>query len=83
MLKKMIELLKERIVGTAEEGYIHDLFTGKVCSFIKCLDVDFESVREQEFGDIQLDVKGCANVYESLRKFTMPERLEGENQYVA
>ena len=83
MLKKMIELLKERIVGTAEEGYIHDLFTGKVCSFIQCLNVPVQSVREEEFGDIQLDVKGCANVYESLRKFTMRDRLEGENQYVA
>ena len=75
--------MKAFSVGTAEEVYIHDLFTGIKCSFIKCLYVPFESVRKEEFGDIQLDVKGCANVYESLRKFTMLERLEGENQYVA
>jgi hypothetical protein len=31
----------------------------------------------------QLDVKGCADIYESLRRYTAKELLEGENQYDA
>jgi ubiquitin carboxyl-terminal hydrolase 7 len=32
---------------------------------------------------IQLDVKGCSDIYESLRKYTGKEMLDGENQYDA
>ena len=31
----------------------------------------------------QLDVKGCSDIYESLRKYTGKEMLDGENQYDA
>ena len=31
----------------------------------------------------QLDVKGCSDIYESLRKYTGKEMLDGDNQYDA
>ena len=31
--------------------------------------------------DIQLNVKGCKNVYESFKKYVSVEMLEGENRY--
>ena len=62
---------------------LQDLFAGKVRSFISCTNVSYESARDEDFYDIQLDVKGCKNVYESLKKYTESEMLEGDNQYDA
>lgn len=33
--------------------------------------------------DLQLDVKGCRDVYESFDKYVEVERLEGDNKYQA
>ena len=33
--------------------------------------------------DLQLDVKGCKDVYDSFDKYVEVERLEGENKYHA
>jgi ubiquitin carboxyl-terminal hydrolase 7 len=33
--------------------------------------------------DLQLDVKGCRNVYESFDKYVEIEKMEGENKYQA
>lgn len=35
--------------GTLAEGAIQKLFVGKMKSFIKCVDVDYESSRIEEF----------------------------------
>lgn len=36
-----------------------------------------------ERADLQLDVKGCKDVYESFDKYVEVEKLEGENKYHA
>ena len=33
--------------------------------------------------DLQLDVKGCRDVYDSFDKYVEVERLEGDNKYHA
>ena len=33
--------------------------------------------------DLQLDVKGCKDVYQSFDKYCEIERLDGQNQYKA
>ena len=76
-------------VNKAPNGHINDsnlvkgLFMGKYKSYIKCINVEFESSRLEEYYDLQLDVKGCKDVYESFEKFISTDRLEGENQYEA
>lgn len=40
------------------EDTIPSLFKGKMKSYIKCTDVDYESSREEAFYDIQLNIKG-------------------------
>ena len=35
------------------------------------------------FADLQLDVKGCRDVYASFDKYVEVERLEGDNKYHA
>lgn len=38
-------------------------------SYIKCLNVGFQSRREEPFKEIQLQVKGFSNIYESLDSY--------------
>jgi ubiquitin carboxyl-terminal hydrolase 7 len=70
-------------------------------SFIKCVNVDYESSRLEDFNgmfhwyhsnyslnpsrltDIQLNVKGMKNLYESFRDYVAVETLDGENKYQA
>lgn len=40
------------------EDTIPNLFKGKMKSYIKCTDVNYESSREEAFYDIQLNIKG-------------------------
>lgn len=40
------------IQGTKAEGAIAKLFLGKMKSYIKCVDVDYESSRIEEFNGV-------------------------------
>ena len=40
-------------------------------------------MRYYDFADLQLDVKGCRDVYASFDKYVEVERLEGDNKYHA
>ena len=59
------------------------LFKGKVRNYIRCLQVKYESDREEDFYDLQLCVSGCKDIYDSFRKELQKEVLEGENKYNA
>lgn len=52
-------------------------------SYVECINVDFKSARTEPFQDVQLDVKGCADVYASFDKYVEVEKLDGNNQYQA
>ncbi|KAG9126664.1 hypothetical protein FRC07_002537 [Ceratobasidium sp. 392] len=75
--------LESKMKGTPAEGAINKLFLGKMKSYIKCVNVDFESSRTEDFYDIQLNVKGMANLYESFKDYVAVETLEGDNKYQA
>jgi len=42
--------------------------------------VDWEARHPETFYDLSLDVKGCKNVYESLKKYCEQQTLTGSNQ---
>ncbi|KAI8886846.1 cysteine proteinase [Backusella circina FSU 941] len=75
--------LEEKMKGTPADGAISKLFKGKMKSYIKCIDVDYESSRSEDYYDIQLNVKGCKNLEESFREYIQVETLEGDNKYMA
>ncbi|KAI9510844.1 ubiquitin carboxyl-terminal hydrolase 5 [Russula earlei] len=75
--------LESKMKGTKAEGAIAKLFVGKMKSYIKCVNVDFESSRIEEFNDLQLNVKGMKNLYDSFRDYVAVEMLDGENKYQA
>lgn len=66
-------------------------------SFIRCIDVDYESSHVDDFYDVQLNVKGNNDsklyfwrlsnylflVLQSFRDYVASERLDGENKYDA
>ena len=85
MLRVLLDKLEERMrgKGPAVDGVVKRLFAGKIKSYIRCVNIEYESAREEEFYDIQLDVKGCRDVYSSFQKYCEQELLAGENQYDA
>ena len=79
----LLDNLQTKMKGTKAEGTIENLFQGKIRNFIKCVDIDFESNREETYFDLSLNVKGCADVMQSLEKYVEVEMLDGSNKYHA
>ncbi|KAG8100649.1 hypothetical protein GUJ93_ZPchr0013g36878 [Zizania palustris] len=77
------EKLEDKMKGTVVEGTIQQLFEGHHMNYIECINVDMKSTRKESFYDLQLDVKGCQDVYASFDKYVEVERLEGDNKYHA
>ncbi|KAF9582420.1 hypothetical protein BGW38_000230, partial [Lunasporangiospora selenospora] len=75
--------LEGKMKGTGAEGAIQNLFVGKMKSYIKCINVDYESSRVENFYDIQLNVKNCKTLRDSFANYVDVETLEGENKYHA
>ena len=75
--------LEEQMKQTCVEGTIQKLFEGHTTNFIECINVDYKSERKEEFLDLQLDVKGCKDIYASFDRYTEIEKLDGDNKYRA
>ena len=78
MMRVLLDKLEDKMRGTEVDGAIGNLFSGTIRSFITCLNVEYVSQREESFYDVQLDVKGCKDIYASLDKYTDKETLDGE-----
>ncbi|KAG2388122.1 hypothetical protein C9374_000972 [Naegleria lovaniensis] len=79
----LLDDLQQKMKNTSVSKSISQLFLGKVESGIECINVDFRSSKEESFYDIQLDVKGCRNIYDSFNRYVKPEILSGQNKYHA
>lgn len=82
-LRVLLDKLENKMKGTCVEGTIPKLFEGKMESFIKCKNVNYESKRSETFYDIQLNVKGKKNIDESFKDYVTTEILNGDNKYDA
>ena len=67
--------------GTKVEGTIARLFEGHMHMFIECIGMDVKSTRRESYMDLQLDVKGAADIYASFDKYCEVEVMDGANQY--
>ncbi|XP_022891827.1 ubiquitin carboxyl-terminal hydrolase 12-like [Olea europaea var. sylvestris] len=65
------------------EEKMKKLFEGHHVDFIECINVNYKSTRRGLFYDLQLDVKGCRDVYAALDKYVEKECLKGDNKYHA
>ena len=48
---------------------------------MSCINVDDKSLRDEEYYDLQMPVKGCKDLYASLDEYVKEEVLDGDNQY--
>ncbi|GFE55445.1 ubiquitin carboxyl-terminal hydrolase family 2 [Babesia ovis] len=83
LLKLLLDKMEEQMKGTPVEGSVKNMFEGEMETYIECIDIDYKSCRVETFEDIQLDIQGCYDIYESLKKLTEAEILDGENMYEA
>ena len=74
--------LADREYNTPAQGSIKKLFAGKIRSYIRCVNVNFESSRVENYYNIQLNVKGCATLRDSFVDYCQVEMLEGNNKYL-
>ncbi|KAF4120217.1 ubiquitin carboxyl-terminal hydrolase 7 [Geosmithia morbida] len=81
--RKLMERLEEKMKGTKAENVLAQIFSGKIKTFISCINVDYESSRIEDFWDIQLNVTGNKTLLDSFKDYIQVEKLEGENQYFA
>ncbi|KOS19761.1 Ubiquitin carboxyl-terminal hydrolase 21 [Escovopsis weberi] len=81
--RKLMERMEERMKGTKAENVLPEIFSGKIKTYISCINVDYESSRIEDFWDIQLNVSGNKNLLESFADYIQVEKMDGENQYFA
>ncbi|CCH60493.1 hypothetical protein TBLA_0C07020 [Henningerozyma blattae CBS 6284] len=79
----LMDRLESRMKGTSVEGKLTDVFVGKMKSYIKCVNIDYESSRVEDFWDIQLNVKGLEGLANAFENYIEVELMDGENQYAA
>lgn len=78
-----MERMEEKMKGTKAERVLPEMFSGKIKTYISCINVDYESSRIEDFWDIQLNVSGNKNLLESFQDYIQVEKMDGENQYFA
>ncbi|KAG8470588.1 hypothetical protein KFE25_009009 [Diacronema lutheri] len=81
LLRVLVDKLEDKMKGTSVEGTMSHLFEGKLTNYVKCVNVDDESRRDEAFYDLQLPVKGCRTILQSLDEYVKEETLDGDNQY--
>ncbi|RIB26131.1 hypothetical protein C2G38_2240942 [Gigaspora rosea] len=83
-VRKFIGVLRDdvadKIKNTKADATISKLFAGKMKTYIKCVNVDYESLRIEDYYDIQLSVKGCKTLDDSFMKY-MQVNLDGDSKY--
>jgi ubiquitin carboxyl-terminal hydrolase 7 len=82
-LRVLLDKMEEKMKGTPQQPLLDGLFQGRMKSYIRCVDVEYESARTENFLDLQLKVKGIPNLEKSFENYCEIEKLEGDNQYRA
>lgn len=81
--RKLMEQMEKKMKGTPYERVLPEMFSGKIKTYISCINVPYESSRIEDFWDVQLNVSGNKNLLESFQDYIQVEKLDGENQYFA
>lgn len=77
----LIDNLEKKMKGTNLQDSIPHIFRGRFRNYIKCLNVDYTSFKEETFYDLSMDVKGILNLSEAFKFYIKPDELIGDNQY--
>lgn len=82
-LLKFLSIIESKLKKELGFDPVARLFQGKSRTLIKCVNIEFEYSKTEDFFTIPLGVKDCNSIEESLAKYTEPEHMEGSNQYKA
>lgn len=83
LCRVLLDNLENKMKGTSVEDVIPGLFCGRMLSYIRCLNVRYESKREEKFYDIQLKVNGNRTIYDAFEEYIAKETLTQDNKYDA
>jgi ubiquitin carboxyl-terminal hydrolase 7 len=78
-----MEKMEDKMKGTKSENVLPEMFSGKIKTYISCINVDYESSRIEDFWDIQLNVSGNKTIVDSFKDYIQVEKMDGDNQYYA
>jgi len=81
LLCGILERSEYRLNNTQYKSIFKRLIEGKMTAFMKCTDIDYKNSKTEDFADLSLDVRGCADVYESFDKYVNQEVMSGDNSY--
>jgi len=79
----LLDSLDTTAKKTSLGNVIASLFEGKSQAYIKCINVDFKSQRDETFWDLSINVKGCKTIRDSFAQYVEEEILDGDNKYRA
>ena len=57
------------VLSRSVEGTMAHLFRGKFTNYVRCINVDDSSLRDETFYDLQMPVKGCKDIYASFDEY--------------
>ena len=79
---KLLDAIEERSKQQGVENIItKELFRGKLETYIKCVKVSFESKRQEDFYELQLNIKETNDIQGALSELLQHETLFGDNAY--
>ncbi|KAH7100498.1 hypothetical protein BKA62DRAFT_706491 [Auriculariales sp. MPI-PUGE-AT-0066] len=73
--------LVEQLRRTSADGIYNRLFIGKIRTYIKCVNIPFQSSRTEDFEDLMLNVKGISSLRASFQDHNASYRLDGDMKY--
>jgi ubiquitin carboxyl-terminal hydrolase 7 len=76
----LLENHQTNMANTGLEERIPQLLRGRFRSFVRCPTVGYESAREEDFSDLEMQVRDCRTLAESFARYVALERLDSENQ---
>ena len=82
-VQELSRVLTDRLHEIIDGKQIQNIFAGTIRTTIRCTGVDFSSSRDEDFWDLNLDVRGLSDLQSSLRRVCAAELMNGSNQYDA
>ncbi len=74
--------LEEKMKGTPLDGTMKALFSGVQQTYCKCINVEYESKRNEDFYDLSMNVKGFPTLHKSFENYVDVEEMRAPNQCV-
>lgn len=83
----LFDAIEESVKETSQEKMINQLYEGTMVDYVKCLNCNQESSREDKYLDLSLTVKNDFDqiyndsVEKALANYVKPDKLTDDNQY--